>query len=209
MKDNLTDITIVLDKSGSMGMVTEDTIGGFNTFLKDQKEAPGEANLSLVLFDTDYNEVHNGVPIKEVPELTSRTYIPGGNTALLDALLRAINTTGARLKAMQEYERPAKVIFVIMTDGQENSSREASRQQVADAIKHQEEIYKWNFVYIGANQDSFHEAGMLGIHLSNVANYTCDSAGTQKAMNDISEGMLSYRGQSGSVARNFFDPNRS
>ncbi len=204
MNDNLTDITIVLDKSGSMACVQMDTIGGFNQFLKDQKAAPGDANLSLVLFDTSYELVHEGVPIKDVPELDQGTYVPGGGTALLDALQRAIVSTGSRLASAPESRRASKVIFVVMTDGQENSSREATKQGVAEMIRHQERKYSWNFVYIGANQDSFSEAGQIGIRMSNVKNYVANAVGTVKAMSEVSEGMLNYRSSKSSRVDNYF-----
>lgn len=210
MKDNLTEIVIVLDKSGSMESVQMETIHGFNKFLHEQQKAPGEARLTLVLFDTNVEVVHSGVDIKAVPDLTAETYSPDGWTALYDAVMRAINDTGNRLAATPEPERPGKVIFVIMTDGAENASREFAQNPAAvrSKIKHQEDKYSWNFVYIGANQDAFAVGGDLGIRSGMIANYVSDSAGTSKAYNDVSKGMLHSRSAKDCRISNYFDPNK-
>ena len=131
------DITVVLDRSGSMEAVADDTIGGFNHFVKDQREEAGSACLTLVQFDTEYEFVHRALPIAEVPRLTRQTFRPRGGTALLDALGRSINETGARLAAMPEAERPGRVVFVVLTDGEENSSREFHAAKVGQMIAHQ------------------------------------------------------------------------
>lgn len=211
MKDNLTDITIVLDKSGSMAAVQGETINGFNEFLQDQKKAPGDANLTLMMFDTRDELLHDGVPIQKVPELTEVDYQPSGMTALYDAVMHAIHSTGKRLAAMPEKDRPGKVIFVIMTDGEENSSKEFYRNPsaVAAKIKHQEDKYSWNFVYIGANQDAFAVGGQLGVRSSMIANYVSDSKGTSKAFTDVSEGMLRSRKAAGPRVSGYFDPSKS
>lgn len=206
MKDNLTDITIVLDKSGSMDTVSAETISGFNEFLLQQQKAPGEANLTLMLFDTKDQLVHDGVPIKDVPPLRYETYQPDGMTALYDAVMHAINATGQRLASMPEEERPGKVMFVIMTDGHENSSKEFARNPAAvkAKIQHQEDKYSWNFVYIGANQDAFAVGGSIGIRSGMVANYVSDPKGTSEAFSDISEGMLRSRSAKGSRVNDYF-----
>jgi uncharacterized protein YegL len=211
MKDNLTDITIVLDESGSMNSVVTETINGFNEFLQEQKKAPGEANLTLILFDTAYEIVHSGVDVKDVPPLTNATYSPSGMTALYDAVMKAILETGQRLAAMPEAERPGKVMFVILTDGQENSSKEFARNPTAVAakIRHQETKYSWNFVYIGANQDAFEVGGGIGIRSSMISNYVASSAGTSKAFSDVSEGMLRSRKAAGPRVSGYFDPSKS
>lgn len=160
MRSNLTDITVVMDRSGSMQACRSDAEGGLNRFIEDQKKQPGEALFTLVQFDTEYEFVHNGVPIQSVPHCS---LVPRGSTALLDAIGRAIIETGERLAKMPEPERPGLVILVILTDGQENSSREFSKAQVQEMIQHQQDVYKWQFVYLGANQDAFAEAANLGI----------------------------------------------
>ena len=168
MKSDLTDITLVVDRSGSMEQVKEDAQGGVNSFIKEQAKEPGEALLTLVQFDTEYEFLHKGVPISQVPEYK---LVPRGMTALLDAVGRAINETGERLSKMKEQDRPGLVIFVVMTDGLENSSKEFSKEVIKEMIKRQQEQYNWHFTFLGANQDAFAEAGSMGIHAAGVANY--------------------------------------
>jgi len=162
MKD-ATEIVIVLDKSGSMYGIKDDTIGGFNNFLQEQQKESGEANLTLIQFDSGYRTVYLGKPIKQVEPLNKETYVTGGNTALNDSLASAILQTGMRLEALEEQNRPDKVIVVVITDGQENSSKEHSKQQLAEMVKHQEEKYDWAFLFFGADIDSFREARKIGI----------------------------------------------
>lgn len=160
MRKDLSDLTVVLDRSGSMHVCQSDAEGGLNRFVEEQKKQPGEARFTLVQFDTEYEFVHRAVPIQDVPPCS---LVPRGNTALLDAVGRAIVETGERLAKMSEADRPGLVVFVILTDGQENSSREFSRAKVREMIAHQQDVYKWQFIYLGANQDAFAEAGALGI----------------------------------------------
>jgi len=162
MKD-ATEIVVVMDKSGSMHPRSGDAIGGFNGFLEEQKNLPGEANFTLVLFDTEYFIPIAGKPIHEVEPLTRQTYVTNGGTALLDALARAIVETGKRLAFTPEEERPDKVICVVITDGEENSSREHSLVQVREMVKHQEEKYNWKFLYLGIEIDAFQGGMNLGI----------------------------------------------
>lgn len=171
MRNDLTDITLVVDRSGSMAQVREDAEGGVNAFIKQQAEEPGEAWLTLVQFDTDYQFLHNGVPIGDVPAYQLH---PRGMTALLDAVGRAINETGERLAAMNEPDRPGLVVFVVMTDGLENSSKEFSKAQIKQMIEQQQHDYNWHFTFLGANQDAFAEAGGMGMHVSGTANCAQD-----------------------------------
>lgn len=171
MKSNLTDITLVIDRSGSMEAIRKDAEGGVNTFIREQAQHPGEALLTLVHFDTEYEFVHKGIPVKRVP---AYKLVPRGNTALLDAVGRAINETGERLAKMAESDRPGLVIFVIVTDGEENSSTEFTKAQIKEKIDQQQTKYNWQFTFLGANQDAFAEAGGMGIHVSGVANYAPD-----------------------------------
>lgn len=205
-KKGLTDITYIIDKSGSMSNVIYDVIGGFNTFLKDQKEAPGEATMSLVMFSSDVQTPYAGVPISEVQDLDTKTYRTGGMTALLDAVMTAINQTGERLSAMPEKDRPEKVMVVIMTDGGENVSKFATTDMLASKIRHQEHKYLWNFVFMGANQDAFAEAGKLGIRQDMVANFKSTSVGTASAYESMSKGMLRARGSKGARVQGYFTP---
>jgi Mg-chelatase subunit ChlD len=142
-KENLTQITIVLDRSGSMASVREATISGFNEFVDGQKAVPGEARLTLILFDTkNAYEVVFDRALRDVPKLTAETYNPRGGTPLHDALGRAISEVGAKLSKMPEQERPGKVVVVTMTDGLENASQTYTAAQIAGMIKHQREAYK-------------------------------------------------------------------
>lgn len=165
---NLTDIVVVMDRSGSMSSCKADAEGGLNSFIEEQRKAPGEALFTLVQFDTDYEFVHNAVPIQHVPRCFLQ---PRGGTALNDAVCRAINETGERLRRMKEEDRPGLVVFVILTDGGENASKEFSVDKTREMIKHQESVYNWKFTYLGANQEAFRGGVALGINLAGVAQY--------------------------------------
>jgi hypothetical protein len=193
MRQDATHITIVLDRSGSMCAVAGDTIGGFNKFLADQKAVPGFATLTLAQFDHEYEIVHNSKPVAEVPPLDDKTFVPRGNTALLDAIGRTIVATGATLAGMPEDQRPAKVVFVIITDGQENASREYTRAKVLEMITHQRETYAWEFVFLGANQDAIAAGSSLGISVANSLTYASNAVGTQSAFASASSNTRSYR----------------
>lgn len=171
MRSDLTDITLVVDRSGSMQSIRSDAEGGVNAFLRQQAREPGEAFVTLIQFDHDYDFVHRGVPIRECSEYK---LVPRGSTALLDTLGRAITETGIRLNLMTEAERPALVIVVIMTDGQENASREFTRERVREMIEHQQQQYHWQFTFLGANQDAFAEAGLLGVDPTASARFSPD-----------------------------------
>ncbi len=195
MKDNLTSINVVLDRSGSMASLTQDTIGGFNTFLKEQKTVPGEALFTLAQFDHEYELVHDCVPIADVPELNTTSYVPRGSTALLDALGRTILATGIKLAAMKEEDRPSKVIFVVLTDGQENHSKEHTHAKIMEMIKHQTDAYKWQFVYLGANQDAIQAGSTMGFTYGTNSsyNYNATKGGTRRSYRLISESLTSAR----------------
>ncbi len=171
MRSDLTDITLEVDRSGSMQNVCTDAEGGINSFIAEQAKQPGDGLLTLVQFDTEYEFVHRGQPIKQVPHYQ---LVPRGMTALLDAVGRAINETGERLAAMPEVERPGLVIVVVMTDGQENSSKEFTKTQIRQMIERQQQAYNWHFTFLGANQDAFAEAGDMGIQAAGVANYAAN-----------------------------------
>src|SRR5262249_11881777 len=168
MRQDLTDLTVVLDRSGSMHTCRSDAEGGLNSFIAKQKELPGECTFTLVQFDTVYEFVHKAIPLGTVPHCTLE---PRSNTALLEAVGRAIVETGERLRAMPESERAALVVCVILTDGQENSSQEYTKARVREMIEHQQNVYKWQFIYLGANQDAFAEARGIGIQLAGAAGY--------------------------------------
>ena len=171
MRSDLTDITLVVDRSGSMQAIRDDAQGGVNALIQQQIKEPGKATLTLVQFDTEYEVVHSGVAIGEVP---AYELVPRGMTALLDAVGRAINETGKRLSDLKKKDRPGLVIFVINTDGMENASQEFTLEQIREMIERQQTKYDWHFTYLGANQDSFAEAGRMGIRADGVADYSMD-----------------------------------
>ena len=179
MKSTITDITLVVDRSGSMQQRREDAEGGVNAFIQSQAQEPEKALLTLVQFDTEYEILHRGVPIAGVPEYRLE---PRGMTALLDAVGRTINETGIRLNGLKEADRPGLVIFVITTDGLENSSSEFTRDQIKEMIEHQQTKYGWHFTFLGANQDAFAEAGAMGMKRGAVADYAMDKVGVAYEM---------------------------
>lgn len=166
-----TDITVVLDRSGSMASIANDVIGGLNLFVQAQARIEGEASFTLVQFDDRYEVVHAHVPIQRVPALTDRTYVPRGSTALLDAIGRTIVDTGTRLAMMPEADRPQVVIVAVQTDGLENASREFTRPQVFGMVRHQEEKYAWQFVFLAADQDAIDEGGRMGFARASALDY--------------------------------------
>ena len=188
---NKTEIVVIMDKSGSMATLQNDVIGGFNSLVEDQKRQPGDASLTLATFDSVTDFVYLCRPIGDVEPLCACTYRPGGSTALLDAICTTIDAVGGRLAKLPEYERPGKVLVVIMTDGEENSSIFHRLADVRTRIEHQKTKYSWDFVYLGANQDTFHEAGNLGINIS--YDWLSDSTGTKEAYTSTSGMISAYR----------------
>lgn len=194
MRKDLTDVTVVLDRSGSMSSCQQEAQNGVNHFVKEQQSVDGECLFSLIQFDTEYEFVHRGVPIKDVPEFT---LVPRGMTALLDAVGRAINEAGERLAAMAEDQRPGLVIFVIVTDGHENSSHEFTKEQIKEMIERQQRDYQWKFTFLGANQDAFASAASYGVVQDAAANYAASktdqafkgsSAATKRARQALAAG---------------------
>lgn len=204
MKTGFTDFTIILDRSGSMDEVLSDTIGGFNTFIQAQRKLPGECVASLVQFDDVYEPLYTAKPIRETPELTTETYVPRGFTALLDAIARTIIETGKRIAAMPEDQRPEKVIFVILTDGKENASQEyrgeAGREKVFQMIGHQRDVYRWDFVFLGANQNAIEVASSLNISAGSTMTYAANSMGIKDAFSSVSNYTANTRSARGAAA---------
>jgi uncharacterized protein YegL len=191
LKNNLTEIIFLLDRSGSMSGLERDTIGGFNTFITKQCEHEGETLVTTVLFDSQYEILWNGVDAKRVT-LTKEDYFVRGSTALLDAIGKTILDVGHRLANSKEEDRPDKVIFVITTDGEENSSREFTYAKVRDLIHHQQEIYNWEFIFMGANFDSEREAGNLGIRKEQAYSFETTEKGME-IMYDVVCEMVSQK----------------
>jgi hypothetical protein len=196
MKAGYTHISVVLDRSGSMSSIASDTIGGFNTFLKSQQEAPGEATFSLTQFDTQHELNYSFVPVKDVPALNGKTFVPRGGTALYDAIGLTIVGCGEKLAAMDEANRPEKVILVILTDGEENSSREYSYQMIQEMIKKQQDVFSWEFVFLGANIDAKRIGTNLGIKGGNSMTFMASAKGVGSTFESMSANMTSYRGMS-------------
>jgi len=178
MNMSLTEIIFLLDRSGSMGGLESDTIGGFNGFIEKQSQLEGETLVTTVLFDDKYEILWNGIKANEA-KLTSKEYYVRGCTALLDAVGKTILEAGYRLSKISEGNRPGKVIIVITTDGLENSSREFTYEKVKELINHQHEKYGWEFIFLGANIDAIKEAGSIGISINNAYNFEASKAGVK------------------------------
>lgn len=176
MKDDLTLLVCIADRSGSMEAIRDDAIGGFNAFLDAQRAEPGEARLTFVQFDGQYEVLFDDMALAHVPPLTRETFVPRGATALFDALGRTLDTVGERLAATPEAERPAKVVVVVVTDGQENASRTYTREQVFARITHQRSVYGWEFVFLAANQDAIAGAVALGMDAADGVAFSLRSA---------------------------------
>ena len=186
MKKNLTELVFILDRSGSMYNLVGDTIGGFNSMIESQKKEPGDAYITTVLFDDQYEMLHDHISLKEIQPITDREYYTRGCTALLDAIGKTINSIGVRLNNTSEDERPDKVIFVITTDGYENASKEFNKGQIKNMIEHQQNKYSWTFMFLGANMDAVGEAKNLGINTDFARTYTANNFGTKSVYNSVS-----------------------
>ncbi len=178
-KKGLTEIVMVVDRSGSMATIKDDAIGGLNTFIEEQQKVKGEANLTTVLFDDEYILHHDGVDIKKVKPFDEETYVPRGMTALLDAIGKTANDVGERLRKTNKKDRPEKVLFVILTDGMENNSKEFTKPQIVEIIDHQREKYNWEFAFLAANQDAIQEGASYGLPGRACLNFAHSTEGTQ------------------------------
>jgi len=179
MKTNLTELVFILDRSGSMSGLESDTIGGYNALLKKQKEEPGEATITTVLFDDKYELLHDRINVKGICPITEKEYFVCGCTALLDAIGKTINKTLNIQRNTNEQERADKVMFVITTDGMENASKEYNYEKIKKMVERQKEKYGWEFIFIGANIDAISTAAKFGIGADRAANYNADGEGTR------------------------------
>ena len=179
MRKNLTELVMILDRSGSMRGLESDTIGGYNGMLEKQRETEGEVLVSTVLFDHELEVLHDRVPLDQVREMTAEDYYVRGRTALLDAVGCAVRHIGNVHKYAREADRPEKTIFVITTDGMENSSREYSYTRVKEMVERQKEQYGWEFLFLGANIDAVATAGRFGISADRAVNYHSDRKGVK------------------------------
>src|ERR1700745_1547522 len=174
-----------------MNAMKEEAIGGINAFIESQRKLPGAARLTLVLFDHEYIVAHDGVAIKDVPPLDSHSYVPCGTTAFLDAIGRTINTIGERLDKTPESDQPGKVIVAILTDGLENASQEFKRKEIFKMIKHQRQVYSWEFVFLAAKQDAISTGARMGI--ANAVTFSEAPGGAALAFDAVSCVAASYR----------------
>lgn len=193
MKKNLTELVFILDKSSSMGGLESDTIGGFNSMLEKQKKVDGECYITTVLFDNNYELLHDRIDIRAVSPITEKEYYVGGSTALVDAIGRTINKISYVQKHTSDEYRAEKVMFVIITDGMENASREYSSKQVKQMIEHHKSKYGWEFIFLGANIDAVETAGSFGIAPDRAQNFHSDSKGIELNFKVVSEAMTSFR----------------
>jgi hypothetical protein len=219
MKQGYTHVSFVLDNSGSMGPIKNDTIGSFNSFLEKQKADPGTMTFSL--FNFNENAFHTSdikasretttalyefVDINVIPDLTSATYRCDTSTPLLDAIGYAVDTTGKKIAAMAGPDRPEKVVLVILTDGEENASKKYKKDKIVEMIKHQTDVYKWAVVYLGANQDAIAQAHDYGIARASAADFsTVKMNGTMVA---LSRSLSSYKAAPAGSDYNFTDEDR-
>ena len=192
IKNGITEIVFILDKSGSMAGMEGDTIGGFNSMIEKQKEEKGKVLVSTVMFSNRSEVVHDRVSLKEISPLTTKEYVTGGMTALLDAIGGAIHHIGNVHKYARNEDVPEKTIFVITTDGMENASLNYTSKKVKEMVKRQEEEHGWEFLFVAANIDAVETAENIGIRRERAANYDV-STGTSVLFREVSETVKQYR----------------
>jgi len=189
-----TEIAVILDRSGSMQSIAADAIGGFNAFIGTQRREPESesTHLTLILFDNEYEVPYKSIPLIEIPALTNATFIPRGGTALLDAIGRTLSKMTRSFAARPAEQKPTRIIIAILTDGEENSSREYSAAHIADLIEAKKEL-GWQFVFLAANQDAIATAGALRIDAADALSFACSEAGTADAFMKMSEKVAEKR----------------
>jgi len=184
---NLTEMVFILDRSGSMGGLESDTIGGYNSLIEKQKNEIGDAVVTTVLFDDQYDMIHDRVDIMKINHITSKEYFARGMTGLLDAVGKTINHVGNRHKNALDNEVPGKTMVTIITDGHENASKEFNLPQIKQMIERQKEKYGWEFVFLGANIDAVSTAADIGITADRAVTYCADSEGTRMNFDAVSD----------------------
>lgn len=193
MRKDLTELVFIIDRSGSMSGLESDTIGGFNSMIRKQKQAEGEALISTVLFDNESEVLHDHVNVKDIQPMTEHDYTVRGTTALLDAIGGAIHHIGNVHKYARQEDVPEHTMFVITTDGMENASRYYSSEKVKKMIERQKVKYGWEFLFLGANIDAVETASHFGIGADRAVNYNCDSEGTALNYEVVSDAICSVR----------------
>lgn len=205
MRKGLTELVFVLDRSGSMSGLEADTIGGFNSLINKQKKEAGEALISAVLFDDQTEVLYDRVSLDRIEPMNDKQYYVRGCTALLDALGGAIQHIGNVHKYAREEDRPEKTIFIITTDGMENSSRRYTYGRVKSMVERQRNTYGWEFLFLGANIDAIAVAGRFGVQADRAVNYECDSVGTQLNYEVLSRAVSRVRACAAPTATMAFD----
>ena len=193
MKNNITELVFILDRSGSMAGLERDTIGGFNSMIRKQNAEKGECFVSTVLFDHEREVLHDRVKLSEVPEMTERDYTVRGSTALIDAIGKAIHHIGNIHKYARKEDVPERTVFIITTDGMENSSHLYTSDEVKKKIERQKTKYGWEFLFIGANIDAVSTAAKFGINKDRAVNYNADSEGTRILYESVSAAVQNIR----------------
>ena len=193
MKNNITELVFILDRSGSMSGLESDTIGGFNSMIERQKKIDGTCYVTTVLFDTRIDRIHDRADLKDIRSMTEHDYQPGGCTALLDAMGSTID----HIINIHKYARPEDVpeytTFVIMTDGLENASRQYSSDEVKRKVEHEKEKYGWEFLFLAANIDAVETAGRIGIQADRAVDYMADREGTKLAFHSVADTVCAQR----------------
>ena len=195
MRPDYTHLAVILDRTGSMESIRDDTIGGVNAFLEEQQQQPGHATLTLVQFDTQdpYEVVHRLADIKDVPKLTRATYVPRASTPLLDAMGRGINDLEQSILAIPEALRPSRVVMVVITDGQENSSREFRRDQIVKMIEEKQAKLDWQFVFLSADLAAIRDALASGVRATHAMSFDKTAEGTDAAWKSVSHRIAQFR----------------
>lgn len=193
MKNNITELVFILDRSGSMSGLEGDTIGGFNSMIEKQRKQDGECYVSTILFDNVSEVLHDRVKLSDIPKMTDRDYTVRGCTALIDAIGGAVHHIGNVHKYARTEDVPEHTMFVIMTDGLENASRKYSSDEVKRMIEHEKEKYGWEFLFIGANIDSVETARHFGIGADRSVNYHADHQGTAVVFDTVCETVCNFR----------------
>lgn len=193
MKNNVTELVFIIDRSGSMAGLEDDTVGGFNSMIEKQKEQDGECYVSTVLFDNESEVLHDRIRLSDVPKMTREDYTVRGCTALLDAIGGAIHHIANIHKYARKEDVPQHTVFVITTDGQENASRRYTSEQIKKMIRCQKEEFDWEFLFIGANIDAVQTAESYGIERNRAVNYNADGEGTRVLYRSVAKAVSNMR----------------
>lgn len=181
-----TEMVFILDRSGSMASLRSDVVDSINTLIEEQKKLPGEATFTLVVFNDTIEKIIDNVPIQDVKILNDSDFKPSGMTAMNDAICITIDEVGDRLAKMPESERPEKVSVAILTDGEENFSTKFTLEDVQQRVYHQKDVYSWDFIYLGANQDAILSGSKMGLNKNQSHNYIADPKGIRLATQSVS-----------------------